>query len=139
VVLTWSPPAGDGGATITDYTVVRRTGSDSDIISIKVPATSCTWIDESVEKGKTYDYWVLAENSAGLSDKSELASITIPGDTSSSGPSVIIVTIMTIALACYGEGCRGARPDSQNACLPRRSNLDSRGFSLLEHQRRLHS
>ncbi len=99
VVLTWSPPAGDGGATITDYTVMRRTGSDSDIISIKVPATSCTWIDESVEKGKTYDYWVLAENSAGLSDKSQLASITVPGDASSSGPSVIIVTIMTIAIA----------------------------------------
>jgi hypothetical protein len=99
VTLTWSPPASDGGATITGYTVLRGTGSGGDIIATNVPATSCIWIDESVEKGKSYDYWVLAENSAGLSDRSQPASVTIPGDTSSFGVSIALVTTIMVALA----------------------------------------
>ncbi len=99
VVLTWSPPASDGGATITGYTVLRSAGSEDDVISINLPGTSYTWIDESVEKGRTYDYWVLAENSAGLSGKSPLASATIHGDTSSSGLLVAVLTIITVAIA----------------------------------------
>jgi len=99
VVLTWSPPANDGGATVTGYTILRTTDSDDNIVTHTVPASSQTWVDESVERGKTYGYWVLAENSVGLSDKSLSASVTIPGGPNSSGWLITISAILTVALA----------------------------------------
>jgi hypothetical protein len=102
VVLAWSDPASDGGATVTGYTILRRTGSDNNPVATSVPGTSHTWVDESVEKGKTYDYWVFAENSAGLSGMSQLASVTVPEDTSPWGLPIAVSAIITVALASAG-------------------------------------
>lgn len=99
VVLTWSLPAGDGGAAITGYTILRTTGSDNNPVSTNVPSTTLTWTDESVEKGKTYRYWVLAENSAGLSSMSQLASVSVPKDANPWGLPIAISAIITVALA----------------------------------------
>jgi len=99
VVLAWSDPASDGGAAITGYTILRRAGSDNNPVSTTVPGTSHAWVDETVEKGKTYDYWVFAENSAGLSSMSQLATVTVPGDASSWGLPIAVSSIITVALA----------------------------------------
>ena len=78
VVLTWSPPPSDGGASIIDYVIYRGTDQRNPSYLINVPSSTYSWIDEPPEKGKTYYYWVAAENSVGLSDLSQVTSAAVP-------------------------------------------------------------
>jgi hypothetical protein len=81
--LSWSPPTNDGGRAVTGYKIFRGTDPDSPSLVDTVADYAHSWTDESVEKGKTYYYWVVAENSVGSSALSTVASATIPGEHSS--------------------------------------------------------
>lgn len=92
VVLTWAAPLSDGGANITGYVIFRGTDPGTPSQLADVPADARTWTDESVERGTTYYYWIVAENSVGRSDMTSLASARVPN-------SIDSVTIYIIASA----------------------------------------
>ncbi|MEM3488442.1 MAG: Ig-like domain-containing protein [Nitrososphaerota archaeon] len=75
VTLTWSPPASDGGSTITNYKIYRRTSSTSQTL-IATVGNVLTYTDTSVTNGVTYYYQVSAVNSVGEGSKSNEASAT---------------------------------------------------------------
>ena len=102
VVLTWSYPPNDGGAPITGYRIYRGSTQDKPTLLTSVPAGTQSWKDGSTEKGKTYYYWVAAENSVGASDVSQVATATVPGDTNPWGLSIAISAIISAALASGG-------------------------------------
>jgi hypothetical protein len=78
VVLTWAAPANNGGGNIVEYKIYRGYTTSYHHYMATVPNTAQTWADESVEKGKTCYYWVVAKNSAGDSIMSEMASAIVP-------------------------------------------------------------
>jgi hypothetical protein len=78
VVLTWAAPLSNGGADITRYLIFRGTDPGTPSQLADVPANARTWTDESVERGTTYYYWLVAENSVGRSDMTSLASARVP-------------------------------------------------------------
>ena len=78
ILLQWGPPADDGGAPITGYSVTSSSGqswfaeptlSAANTVSRSVPT-------EFLQPGQTYMYAVVAVNSAGIGSASE-SSITI--------------------------------------------------------------
>jgi len=101
VVLTWLPPPSDGGAILTGYTIFRGTDpSDPSYLTI-VSSSTHSWVDVSSERGKTYYYWVAAENSVGLSDLSQATSASVPkGNASLTLP--IALSAISIAIASGG-------------------------------------
>ena len=101
IVLTWSAPSSDGGASITGYAVYRGTDSQSPLHRTTVSSSTYSWTDKSPEKGVTYHYWVTAENSAGSSEWSERASATVPKKTDSSTLPIALAAI-SIAIASGG-------------------------------------
>lgn len=62
--LTWSPPASDGGSSITNYTVFRGTSSGNKTSLIKL-GNVLEYTDAPLVNGQTYHYGVVAENAAG--------------------------------------------------------------------------
>lgn len=101
VVLTWALPPSDGGAAITGYEIYRGTNPDIPSHMASVSGTANSWNDESVEKGKTYYYWVVAENSVGPSGMSQVVSVTVPGDPSSL---VLPIAVSSISIALASGG-----------------------------------
>ena len=67
-VLTWQPPASDGGAPVTGYVIERRTGQHWLPLKKKITTTSFTVQD--LMEGTKYEFRVLAENKIGLSKPS---------------------------------------------------------------------
>jgi hypothetical protein len=78
VTLTWSAPASNGGATITDYAVYRSTTSGSETQLMKTGG-ALTYTDSAVSNGTTYFYEVAAINSAGTGALSNERSATPAG------------------------------------------------------------
>ena len=78
VTLTWSAPASNGGATITDYAVYRSTTSGSETQLMKTGG-ALTYTDSAVGNGTTYFYKVAAINSAGTGALSNERSATPAG------------------------------------------------------------
>ena len=79
VVLTWSLPASDGGASISEYKIYRSTSSGAETqISPTIPATvtGLTYTDAGLTNGQIYYYKVLAVNSAGPGPLSNEANAT---------------------------------------------------------------
>ncbi|MCU1350681.1 MAG: hypothetical protein JWO56_3711, partial [Acidobacteria bacterium] len=127
--LSWSPPASDGGATITSYRVFRGTNSGNTLIVTSGgcanlgPVTSCT--DTGLTNGQSYYYIVSAVNSAGQGPPSNSATATpaggipipatpanpSPGSTSAPGPalggtSVLLSWSPSIGTAYYSVAVR---------------------------------
>ena len=98
--LSWSPPTNDGGRAVTGYKVFRGTGPDNPSLVASVADFARSWTDESVEKGKTYYYWVVAENSAGSSGMSTVASATVPREHSS----LLLPVSISSALFAFAAG-----------------------------------
>lgn len=114
VMLTWSPPPSDGGSSITGYIIYRGTSPDNPSVLTSVPGDTLSWIDESAQKGKTYYYWIVAENSVGLSGMSQPASVTIPRDSNSMalpiGLSAIAVALASGGVFLWQRKARGKPP-----------------------------
>lgn len=75
VTLSWSAPLNNGGSTITNYRVYRRTSSNAETL-IATVGNSLGYVDTSVLNGQTYVYRVTAVNAVGESAKSIEASAT---------------------------------------------------------------
>ncbi len=100
--LSWSPPTNDGGRAVTSYKIFRGTDQDNPLLVATVADYAHSWTDESVEKGKTYYYWVAAENSVGSSGLSTVASATIPENHSS------LLLPISISSALFAVAAGGA-------------------------------
>jgi hypothetical protein len=77
VSLAWTPPASNGGAAISGYSIYRGTspgGENSTPVAANVTTTSFT--DTGLANGTTYYYKVAAVNAAGTSSQSGEASAT---------------------------------------------------------------
>ncbi|MCB1013536.1 MAG: fibronectin type III domain-containing protein [Acidimicrobiales bacterium] len=72
VQVSWSPPPADGGSPITGYRLYR----DDVAVDAVLGAGARTYLDESVDNGRTYGYQVAAVNAVGESARSAVADAT---------------------------------------------------------------
>jgi fibronectin type 3 domain-containing protein len=80
VTLSWSVPASDGGATITNYKIYRGTASGEEILLTSI-GDLLTFVDEGLSNGQIYYYKVSAVNSVGegpLSNEASATPATVP-------------------------------------------------------------
>ena len=63
--LAWTAPSTDGGATITNYRIYRRTSTGSLALIATVNGSTITYRDAGTSKGVLYFYVVRAVNAAG--------------------------------------------------------------------------
>jgi len=98
--LSWSSPTNDGGRAITGYKIFRGTDPDNPSLAASVADYARSWTDETVENGRTYYYWVVAENSVGSSGMSPVASATVPREPSS----LILPISISSALFAFAAG-----------------------------------
>ena len=75
VTITWSAPANDGGAAITNYRIYRGTSSGGESLLITVGRVT-TYTDTTTTGGTTYYYQVAAVNGAGEGPRSGELSAT---------------------------------------------------------------
>ncbi|MGH2417976.1 MAG: fibronectin type III domain-containing protein, partial [Candidatus Limnocylindria bacterium] len=78
VSLTWTAPADDGGADVTDYEIYRRDPTGAEVV-IPSPGTGLAYTDTGVANGSTYGYQVAALNSAGVGARSNEVTATPQG------------------------------------------------------------
>jgi fibronectin type 3 domain-containing protein len=64
VTLTWLPPANDGGAAVTNYTIYRGVTSGGETFLVKI-GNVLTYLDTGVTNGVMYCYIVYAVNVMG--------------------------------------------------------------------------
>ncbi|MBN1539271.1 MAG: fibronectin type III domain-containing protein, partial [Candidatus Thermoplasmatota archaeon] len=76
VSLSWDTPLSDGGWPVLGYTVNR--GEDQENLTFLGEVEGMEYLDETVERGKTYYYSVQARNALGISDHSAVVSVSIP-------------------------------------------------------------
>jgi hypothetical protein len=114
VVLSWSAPSADGGATVLHYSIYRSntTANGTLIGTVDAPATSYT--DTNVENGKTYYYWVSATNEIGSGALAGSVTGEPKADDLTLIILVIVVVIAIVAVAGYvvlsRRGAKGAKP-----------------------------
>lgn len=101
VTLAWTSPSSNGGSAITEYLIYRGTDPDNLSYVNKVPSNLFSWKDNSMERGETYYYQVVARNSVGMSNASEAASATIPDDIVATALAIVLSSI-SIATASGG-------------------------------------
>jgi YVTN family beta-propeller protein len=87
VLLTWQPPASDGGATILNYTVYRSTVSGGEAL-LAIVGNVVSYVDSGLTPGRAYYYEVRAVNWLGEGPKSNEISGT-PRPPSGSIPSFL--------------------------------------------------
>jgi len=90
VTVGWAAPASDGGWPITRYVVFRKEAS-GDPVQLAEVAKGTTYVDSTVERGRTYYYTVLASNALGDGPQSPEASVTVASQTPPSAPTDLAV------------------------------------------------
>lgn len=76
VVLSWAVPASNGGSSITDYVIERRTGAAPFAVITDGVSTALSFTDNGRTNGTTYDYRVSAVTATGTGAPSSVASAT---------------------------------------------------------------
>jgi hypothetical protein len=86
ITLTWSAPASDGGAAITQYSVlITRDGKTWSTLANLAPSSALSYNTAKPTKGQTWSYAVAARNVAGLGANS----IAVAVSTQSTVPSAV--------------------------------------------------
>jgi hypothetical protein len=101
IVLSWTSPSSNGGASIIDFNIYRGTDLDHPVYLTSVPSNIFSWKDVSALKGETYYYWVVARNSVGQSIMSHAESVTLPDDT---GTIILTIVLSSISAATASGG-----------------------------------
>jgi peptide/nickel transport system substrate-binding protein len=95
ITVTWGLPVSDGGSNIQYYNVYRTTSNAG--IPVKVAQVTVgsvlAYVDTSIAKGTTYNYWVSAVNAAG-----EGQNATASGSVAADDSTMLIVAGVIIAL-----------------------------------------
>src|SRR3989442_1399481 len=89
VVLRWQPPASDGGAPITNYTVYRGAASGGETI-LAIVGDVLTYTNTAVTNGYTYYYEAGAVNALGVGSRSNEVAATPRPSPDSTAPSIAI-------------------------------------------------
>ncbi|ULT95623.1 hypothetical protein L3Y34_004374 [Caenorhabditis briggsae] len=80
VILSWKPPALDGGSLVTNYTIEKREAMGGSWAPCAKSRYTYTTV-EGLRAGKQYEFRITAENKHGPSKPCEpTAPVTIPGD-----------------------------------------------------------
>ena len=95
VVLSWQPPANNGGSAITGYKIYRGTSASSEILYATVDGDTTTYTDENVTNGQTYYYTITAISAVGESSKVTEVQAS---------PSMAVYKIVLIIAACVVAG-----------------------------------
>jgi len=85
VKLTWDVPLSDGGATITQYKILRSTSTNKEVQIGSVAGISLSYLDRNISGSTKYFYKVRAYNSAGDGTLSSEVSATSPKALASAG------------------------------------------------------
>jgi hypothetical protein len=97
IALSWAQPD-DNGSPITRYHIYRGMASDGSDRAKLGESTTTSYTDSSVESGKTYYYWVVAENGNGQSSMPSATAATAT-DTGSDGTLLLIIGGVIAAIA----------------------------------------
>ncbi len=76
VELTWSAPSDNGGARIEEYRIYRGNTSSALARHDIVESNYTSYLDQRLQNGYTYYYYVTAVNSAGESESSQTVNAT---------------------------------------------------------------
>lgn len=86
IVLSWQPPASDGGVAITNYKLYRGTASGAETVYVTL-GNVLSYTDSGLGDGTTRYYKVLAVNDLGESPPSnEASATTLPPPTAPTAP-----------------------------------------------------
>jgi hypothetical protein len=88
VMVSWTPPASDGGTGLTGYNVYRSTGTGWALLCSLEDPTTLSYIDRAVQPGTAFQYRVAAINAMGEGPRSSPTAKIVP----LSGPSPISMT-----------------------------------------------
>lgn len=78
VVISWKPPADDGGSWITNYVVEKceaKEGAEWQLVSSAISVTTCRIVNLTENAG--YYFRVSAQNTFGISEPLEVSSVVI--------------------------------------------------------------
>jgi hypothetical protein len=65
-VLTWSPPASNGGSQITAYRIFRSTSPGNETLLTTVAGSAGTYRDQATVRSRRYYYVIRAVNAVGV-------------------------------------------------------------------------
>ncbi len=98
--LTWSPPSNTGGSPIVIYRIYRGTSSSS--LSWLANTTGTSYMDTTVNNGRTYYYRISAVNGAAEGSQSSPQDVLIPSSKASDLPGMPTLWLLPIAAAIIG-------------------------------------
>jgi len=110
VALAWEPPAYDGGAEVTNYTVYRALASGNETFLVMM-GNATTYTDAGLTAGTKYYYRVAARNAAGEGARSNEANAT-------AGPGPDKPPTVSIRAPNPGDIVRGRVPVNGNSSDP---------------------
>lgn len=101
IILAWTSPSSDGGSAIFQYRIYRGTDPENPVYLDSVSSSVFSWKDVSAVKGATYYYWVVAMNSVGESDVSQVATLAFPDD---AGTTMLTIALSAISITTVSGG-----------------------------------
>lgn len=104
--LRWGTPSYDGGAPITSFAIERKVSGSSywELVGTKAIESTefITYTLTNLLPGRTYQYRVSAQNSAGRGEASNLVTVVVPGSSGPKAPSSLNVSSIKTTSASIG-------------------------------------